>query len=325
MKKFIKAILPLIFVAVVSLWLYKLQDDIYALLVPLFNNAAVKFGVKSPPCKNPIVYTLGTFDTKFGISKTYFLDALKEAEAIWEKPYGRELFTYQPDDTKGNTLKINLVYDYRQQATSKLASLGIVVQNDRASYDALKTKFTDLKTAFNVAKSDYDARAQSFTAEQKAYEDQVKYWNAQGGAPKKEYDQLQVTKSALGQGLSQLQSLQAKVNGMVDEMNALVVVVNRLADTLNLSVDQYNTVGASRGETFAEGVYQDDGINREIDIYEFSSRVKLVRVLAHELGHALDIGHLDDAKAMMYKFNQGSSKILSQADINALKVECGTN
>ena len=43
------------------------------------------------PCAKPIPYTLGTFDKKFNISEKTFLGAIKDAEAIWEKPYGKEL------------------------------------------------------------------------------------------------------------------------------------------------------------------------------------------------------------------------------------------
>src|SRR3989344_1204240 len=74
----------------------------------------------STPCAEPTPYNLGTFDTKFNISKKCFLDAITEAEAIWEKPSGLDPFLYQPEDSSRDVLKIDLVYDYRQQATSKL-------------------------------------------------------------------------------------------------------------------------------------------------------------------------------------------------------------
>ena len=256
---------------------YQYRDTLSAQLLPVWNNVK-SFIYSRVPCKEPIPYTLNTFDKEFNISKTYFLSALSDAEAIWEKSAGIDLFTYEPTSSVYNVLKINLIYDYRQQATSKLASLGITVQNNRASYDALKAKFTSLKTELAKAESEYK--------------------------------------------LSKSEATRKKINEMVDEINSMVVILNRLATTLNLAVEKYNTVGASRGESFEEGVYIQEGLNRQIDIYEFSNRDKLVRVLAHELGHALGLGHVDDTKAIMYEFNQGNNKALTTSDIEALKSKC---
>lgn len=272
------------------------------------------------PCARPITYSLGAFDERFGISRAYFLNALSEAEMIWEKPLGKDLFKYDSPDGR---LKVNLIYDYRQQATSKLADLGIVVKDNKASYDSLETKYLTLKDQYEEAKKLYDAQFEALDQRNNAYEQQVKYWNTHGGAPKKEYEKLVAERSALESEAAKLQTSQVRLNNMVDEINALIVVINRLAQTLNLTVDQYNTIGESRGESFTEGLYKSSATGQEVDIYEFSSRDKLVRVLAHELGHALGLDHISDPKAIMYTFNSGENMTLTSADIIELKALCG--
>ena len=324
MKKFLKIFIPLIIIGVVA---YQFRSDLGTQFVTptlqnLQKNVSSIFS-KVTPCSEPIPYTIGTFDTKFGISKEYFLSALSDAEAVWEKPFGKDFFTYAPENSSSDVLKINLIYDYRQQATNEIADLGIVVQNNKASYDELKAKFTALQTELTKAKSDYDAHVESFNTDQSAYEKQVEYWNARGGALKAEYDKLNNEKAALSTRASGLKAEQAQINGMVDQINSVVVVLNRLASALNLSVTKYNGVNSSLSESFEEGVFESANGSRKIDIYEFSNREKLVRVLAHELGHALGLDHVADPKAMMYSLNQGNSLTLTQDDINELKAKCG--
>ena len=315
----------MIIVFFVGVIVYQFRSSLGPQFLPLLDNLKNNITgifVTQIPCAEPIPYNLGTFNTQFNISKSYFLSALIDAEAVWEKPYGKNLFIYAPTDTNSSVLKINLVYDYRQQATSKLADLGIVVKDNRASYDMLKIKYETLNVAYDTAKNNFNSRIQIFNQRKLAYETDVKYWNEQGGAPQAEYDRLQAENLALESQSKTLQDMQNNINKMADDINAFVVALNRLVSTLNLSVEKYNTTNVSRGESFEEGVYSSDGSNRQIDIYEFSSRAKLVRVLAHELGHALGLDHVKDPKAIMYELNQGNNEVLTNADITELKTKC---
>lgn len=278
-----------------------------------------EFSYRYRPCQEPIAYSIGNFDEKFGMSEDDFLQAVQQAEQIWEVPIKKDLFTHAD---KGD-LVINLNYDYRQEATEKLQDLGITIHDDEKTYNTLKAKYDSLQKEYKQQKADLDSMISAYQAEKRSYEAEVARWNSRGGAPKPEYDKLENERNRLNAQVDEINQAQRDLNDLVDTLNATGAVLNRLASSLNLGVAKYNTVGAELGGEFQEGEYVGVAGSGQINIYQFDDRGKLIRVLAHELGHALGIGHLEDPKAIMYKLNEGINEKLTTDDISALKDLCG--
>jgi predicted Zn-dependent protease len=116
--------------------------------------------------------------------------------------------------------------------------------------------------------------------------------------------------------------LQTELNNEVATLKAMVADINQNANNLNVGVNQYNTISEPLSEGFNEGLYKSDSKGQEIDVYQFSDDTKLVRVLAHELGHALWLEHVDDPEAIMHKMNTSENMQATESDLEAIKAVC---
>jgi hypothetical protein len=271
-------------------------------------------------CEEPITYTVGSFDRRFGLSYGEFVEALFEAEAIWEEPFGRNLFSYEP--AIESALPINLVYDYRQEATRELLELESGLKESESTYRTLEARYNTLKKSYDAELTSYNSRFALLERRNAQYEAQVDAWNAGPRTSNTGHKTLEDERLAINAEMESLRRLENSLNQRVREINVLVERLNRLARVLNLGASQFDAIGASRGEIFEGGVYYVDERGRGIDVYEFGSREKLIMLLAHELGHALGLDHLDDSEAIMYKYNVNSIGRASRSDLDALEALC---
>lgn len=271
------------------------------------------------PCQRPITYSIANLDPRFGLTKEELLDDIKQVEKIWESPIDKSLFEYSPT----GDLKINFVYDYRQEATDAMREIGIVINDDRSTYDALKAKYDSLVASYNKQKAQIEALVAAYDTDKSAFEKDVSYWNNHGGAPKAEYKILEQKRNNLTDQITIINQAGNSLNGLIDAMNSAGTVLNKLIVTLNLQVSKYNTANSSTGKEFNEGEYVSSADGTTINIFQFNDSNKLARVLAHELGHALGLGHLPNPKAIMYYLNEGMNEKLTADDLAALKNVCG--
>jgi len=113
------------------------------------------------------------------------------------------------------------------------------------------------------------------------------------------------------------------INQKIAKLNNLAQKINQSVSDVNAKVRQYNSAGEILGGQFEEGLYESDSSGQKIDIYEFKNKNNLIRVLAHELGHALSLDHSNDPSSIMYYINSGTNLTLSADDIRMLREHCG--
>jgi GNAT superfamily N-acetyltransferase len=93
-----------------------------------------------------------------------------------------------------------------------------------------------------------------------------------------------------------------------------------LVETHAKQVQSYNALYGEH-RLFHKGEYN----GKEITIYQYQDRTDLILILAHELGHALGLAHVDDRKAVMYELLSDQdldTLTLTSADVRALHAAC---
>lgn len=269
------------------------------------------------PCEKPLTYSIGAIDERFGVSRATVLSSLSRAALLWNEAAGKTVLVLAGEGAEGD-VPVDLVYGEEQ----KTSELGSVIHAEQAAYDAQKAVLEGLRAEFNNARAAYEKRAASFDRAAAKYHEDVEYWNSQGGAPEAEYRELGKEQERLASEQETLQRLASALNESSDRINDEVDELNTLAKKLNAKVGTYNE---RAGEDFDQGHYQSDGRDARITIYQFEGTTDLARILAHELGHALGIDHVENPESIMYSYNIGASLALSDEDRAALRTACRLN
>ncbi|MES2931386.1 MAG: matrixin family metalloprotease [Patescibacteria group bacterium] len=263
------------------------------------------------PCAEPLAYATERYDERFGVSEEEFAAAVTEAAALWNDAAGTEVLAVSSEPS----ITVGMLYDERQRAVE----LGETIGGEQSAYDSMKREVEKLNDRFVSLRTSHEAKTASFERDVRKYEEDVQMWNARGGAPPAVYEELEAKKRELERRKKTLDAEVATLNSLIVSIQERVTELNLLAKQTNEKVNTYNK---TLGHDFDQGNYVEDEAGRRITIFTFQDRSELKRVLAHEFGHALGIGHLTDAGAIMYSYNIGNELILTLGDVAALKEVC---
>ena len=270
------------------------------------------------PCQEPITYRIGKVDERFGLTHLEFKTAVNMAAAMWGKPLSRELFREDP----AGDIEVNLVYDYRQEATDKLRKLHYKIDHSKDSYEELKTRWENLKTEYEEKNVILTADFTAYNARMNAFNREAESWNRSGGVSESIHSRLIKERNELSTLRDQLQGRQEELKRLADTTNSLVVVINEIASTYNLNLVDHQNIGHALGREFCEGNYENKKGRQSITIFQFDNDYRLVRVLAHEFGHALNLPHSQYEDAVMYRLIKSNVLELAPDDVAALKKRC---
>jgi len=268
-------------------------------------------------CRTPVKYDIGDIDPRFKLSRDEARAAINDAESIWEDATGKNLFSY----TEGSAFKIHFIYDNRQETTNEVHTVQSDLEEKAATSESIREQYSALRDQYESLKATYVKESKEYEVRLKSHNDEVEEWNKKGGAPEDVFERLTADKNALNTEHTALNKRADTMNSLARQINALGEKGSSVITDYNNEVQIFNSQFGD-GEEFTQGDFEGNKIN----IYQYDSGRELRLVLAHEFGHSLSLGHVENPKSIMYRLMEGqqAEMTLSAEDMAEFKAVCGT-
>jgi len=267
-------------------------------------------------------YRICSIDARFGLSRHEVSDAVNQAVLLWEKAVGHTIFKEDPQ----GIIRIDFVYDKRQAVTDNLKTISEDLDDAKSSYNELMTRYEDIKAEVEQKKEAYISDNNSYLTTLNAYQTEIGATDQKAGVSKDEFKRFEKKKHYLDSQLALLQVKRSDLQKSVDKLNNLVAVIGEIVSSHNSRVKNYNNTRKDLGSEFYAGRYEMNIYGeKNITIYHVKDRDKLVRALAHELGHARGLKHSSNPDSIMYYLNRSDSIKLLPEDILAMQARCSGN
>ena len=271
------------------------------------------------PCQEPLTYRLGDIDSRFGITQKEVVEIMDEVEQLWESAIDKDLINLSQD----GQIALNLIYSEEQQLTDaeRQFSDRINAKEQRAS--VVEREYKRLSDRYKKAEEDVQQTLNEYNSKIEAYNQLAKKWDGKEATSqivarfKTLEREINTLEASLKRKKQSLESLRERTNAKTKQLNTLIKQHNNL-------IAEYNG-RFSKPRKFDQGRFVKQGENQEINIYQFGNRAQLKTVLAHEVGHALGLDHVNNPKSLMYHMmgNQNMADLkLTKEDISALKKKC---
>jgi hypothetical protein len=284
-------------------------------------------GGSEVPCDVPLAWRVARVDPEFGVRMEEATRAVEEAARLWESGTGRQLFSHDPE----NGFPVRLVYGERQERLMERGRRTGELDANLADLEARRSEVETRAAALQAAVGDYATRVADLDRRVGEHNAAVRESNqsndpddarlrdlaALGAALEREREALVRARPALDQE-------QEAVRAAEDDLNRSIAEYERLARGLEAALPPEEVEAGVYREAVSRQGGEVVAVSREIRLYRFASGDELRLLAAHELGHALGLGHTDEAGGVMSASARSDQPVTSptEADLTLFASVC---
>ena len=254
------------------------------------------------PCAVPMEWSIGRVDPRFGLTRERALRAARQAASLWEEAADEELFRFSAEAG----FPVVFEFDERQAALQARSARVRALEEEEGGVEAERAELEEASRRLEAAGERYQRDLADYDRALRSYQADLERMRRKEEVPPDVRAELERRGAELDERARELRERQRELNRLSDEMRADVQRFNqrvgRLREDQSAFVRDFPTVAAESG-TYDETVTTRDGrvvsVDRRIRIFQFAGDEDLVLVLAHELGHALGLGHAREGGAVM--------------------------
>lgn len=273
-----------------------------------------------PACAEPLTFRIGNIDERFSITKNEVVSMMEDVARVWSDAADTTILTY---DESGE-ISVNLVYAEEQQLSDRERQYRDRLEHEEFSITVLENEYKRLNREYESEVQTYDEDSRELQQTIHQLNEWVRQKNEQGGFNEQDLKQFERRKTEIDQVKLDLARREKALAQKAAELNEKITFLNQKVEAKNLLVDEYNRQFPGVRK-FTQGAYEWTNDSRTINIFHFLDKNELRLVIAHEMGHALGMGHVSNPESVMHELMESQNRrelALTDEDIQALKSVC---